>query len=123
MPELFPNEFPSQSSSDIWGFDPVQVMMLLFIIVPIGIAVLVLTFGTLGRLLSGSRSSESIATTAKKRFDVSRRLQTETNLVGRRLMASRLNDSAVCPFHRRHRLTIRQTRECRPQRRVRKWRS
>lgn len=41
MPEqLLPNGFQSQDSTGIWGRDPVLVVVLTFIIVPIGLAIL-----------------------------------------------------------------------------------
>ncbi len=112
MPEqLFPNEFPQPGSPDFWGFDPVQAMVLSFIIVPLGLTVLVLTVGTIGRLLRGNVSSQSTVGLLRNRFDVVQRLQTETRFERRRFAASQLRPNAARHFHQSHRRGARPTRE------------
>jgi hypothetical protein len=69
MPEqFFPDVFQSQDPSGIWGVDPILVMVLSFTVVPIALAILVLTFGALGRVLGEAGSFQSATTLAENRF-------------------------------------------------------
>ena len=119
MPEqLFPNEFPQVGSPDFLGFDPVLVMVLSFIIVPVGLAVLVLTVGAVGQLLCGNASSPSTAGLHRNRFDVAQRFQTETRFERRRFAASQLRPNAARHFRQSHRRGARRMRERQLRRRI-----
>ncbi len=120
MPDqLFPNEFPQSGSPDFWGFDPVLVMVLSFIIVPVGLTVLVLIVGTVGRLLCGNAGSQSTVGPFRNRFDVLHRFQTETRFERRRFAASQVRPNAARHFHQTHRRGARRIRDRQLRRRAR----
>src|ERR1700730_18656152 len=104
MPEqFFPAVLQAQDSSEIWGWDPVLVMVMSFIVVPIALAVLVLTLGALGRLLRGDGSCQSPTRLPENRFRVVRQLHTDTRLERRRYLAPQLRVNTVCEVRRGHR--------------------
>jgi hypothetical protein len=118
MPDQFlPDAFQSQDSSGIWGFDPVLLMILSFTVVPIALAILVLTLGALGRLLRGDGPCQSTTRPAENRFKVVRPPQTTARLETRRWMAPPLKVNRVWQFRGRHRRGARHPREWRLRRR------
>jgi len=109
MPELFTTEFPSQGSSDLWGFNRPLAMVLAFIIVPIVFAALVLIAGAAGRLLSAMARAQSTASPIPNRFDFSRRLGSRISLHARSNSIAPLDINAV-PVHQRQRTTVQRPR-------------
>lgn len=118
MPDqLLPNGFPPQDSPGIWGFDPVLLMILSFTVVPIALAILVLSLGALGRLLRGDGHYQSTTRLAENRFKVARPPQTTARFEARRWMAPPLKLNRVWQFRGRHRRGTRRPREWRLRRR------
>lgn len=120
MPEqFFPDGFQARDPSGIWGFDPILVMVLSFTVVPIALAVLVLTLGALGRLLGGFGSEQSVTRLADNRFKELLQPQTTARLEARRWTAHRREVNTASGFRRRDRLGARRLRERRLRRRER----
>ena len=117
MPDqILPNGFQPQDSPGIWGWDPALVMALSFVIVPIALAILVLAFQAVGRLLRGNASSPSAPALANDRFELIQRHRPIPRLEVRRYTAPRLKANTIWQFCRRRR-AVRPTRERRPRRR------
>jgi hypothetical protein len=103
MPEqLLPNAFQLQDSSGIWRCDPVQAMVLAFIIVPIGLATLCITLGSIGRLLRRDTSSRSAVRTAGNRSELAQQLETAVRFKSGRSMLRHPKANAGSEFCRRH---------------------
>jgi len=114
MQELFTTEFPSQGSSDLWGFNLGLAMVLAFIIVPVGLAALVVIAGAVGRLLSAMTRAQSNPGPVTTRFDLSRGIGSRIRFDVRRRTFARLEFNTRRPSHQRRRLTVQRPRD--PQR-------
>lgn len=118
MPEQFLTDvFQPQDPSGTWGLDPVLMMALSFVIVPIAIAILVLILGVLGRFLRGDGSHHSTTRPAENRLKMVEQFQTTARLEGRRRMAPRPDEHTVCSLRPRDRQRARRTRDRRLHRR------
>jgi len=111
MPEqLLPNAFQSQDYSGIWGGDPVLAMVLTFIIVPIGLAVLCIALDSIGRLLRKNTSSRLADRTVRNRFEPAQQLQTAARFKSRRYTLRHPKANAGSEFRRRHRRRARRSK-------------
>ena len=108
MPEqLLPELLQSQDSWGIWGIDPILAMVLAFTVVPLALAILILTLGSLGRLLCRADCDPPATALTKNRFAAHQR-QSAGRLHRRGWTAPAPNANAVSPL--RHRPGARRTR-------------
>lgn len=115
--QFLPDAFQSQDSSGICGFDPFLLMILSFTVVPIALAIVVLSLGALGRVLRGDGSHQSTTRLAENRFEVAGPPQTTARFEARRWMAPPLTLNRVWQFRGRPRRGARRPREWRLRRR------
>jgi hypothetical protein len=109
--QFLPNGYQSPDLRGIWGCDPILPMVLTFIIVPIGLAILCIALDSIGRILRGNASSRSNVRLAKNRFEVAQQPQTVVRLEWRRRTLRHPKANGVREFPRRHRWGARRPRE------------
>ena len=111
--EFLPSVY--QDSLKIWGCDPVLAMVWAFILLPIALAIIVVSLEALGRFLRVNPSPRSSIKLSKNRFEMRHQSQAAARLGLRRFTAPHLKANRVWQFRPRHRLARRpRARQLRP---------
>jgi hypothetical protein len=111
MPQqFFPYVFQSHDPSGIWYSDPALAMVLAFILVPIGLAIVWLTIELIGRLLRENPSIQAPRTPSRNRITATQRLQIPARLDWRRHAPRHPKVSRARAFRNSNRRSVRRSK-------------